>query len=479
MGFKRLKIAGFNGLDTQKGDFHGDASVSPDAVNFVCADGVMKTAGGTREYAPQLPAEGTRLFQAFFREAQTGADRRILMASGGGRLFALVNGAWKEIGSGFRSDEWEAVSYRKDDRELVLMVNGVDGMAAWDGESGQISMMEPEQGGETIRFSQLTLLYERLWGAVHADAPDRIYWSESFDPENWEIDYDQPDEGGGFVDVATFDGSRIRAVKAAFDDVLIFKDKSMHRLNGTYPGEFSLTQVYGSEGTLAVKTIVNTAARLYFLGGEGLCVYNGMSVQTLAQAGERKLAGIWQRLNREALAGACAAIFGDTMYLALPLDGAERNSHVLEYRLHDGTCSLVELADVRAFLAVRETMGEKLICLIGKRIYEYGAGGSLAGRPIAARWVSPVIMPSAMETKRTVGRMSMMIEAETDGAVRLGLESGERERKLVVPLRKGVNLVRQRIRIRGRAFRFTIENVDGCGLKLPGGLEILMEERGR
>ena len=479
MGFKRLKITGFKGLDTQKGDFHTDASVSPDAVNFICADGVMRTAGGTREYAPQLPAEGARLFQAFFRDAQTGADRRVLMASGGGRLFALENGAWRTIGGGYQSDEWEAVAYRKDDSELILMVNGVDGLAAWDGGSGQAFMMEPEQGGQPILFSQLTLLYERLWGAVHADAPDRIYWSESFDPEDWEIDDDQPDEGGGFVDVATFDGSRIRAVKAAFDDVLIFKDKSMHRLSGTYPGEFSLTQVYGSEGTLAVKTIVNTAARLYFLGSEGLCVYNGMSVQTLAQAGERKLVGIWERMTRTALAGACAAIFGDTMYLALPLDGAEKNSHVLEYRMHDGTCSLVELADVREFLVVREAMGERLICLIGNRIYEYGAGGQLAGQPIEARWISPVIMPSAMEAKRTVGRMSMIIEAEEDGAVRLGLVSAEKERKQVVPLRKGVNLIRKRIRIRGRTFRFTIENVNGCGMKLPGGLEILMEERGR
>ena len=57
MGFRRLKIHGFKGLDTQKGDFHGDASVSPDAVNFICADGVMKTAGGTREYAERLPVK--------------------------------------------------------------------------------------------------------------------------------------------------------------------------------------------------------------------------------------------------------------------------------------------------------------------------------------------------------------------------------------------------------------------------------------
>ena len=479
MGFRRLKIHGFKGLDTQKGDFHEDASVSPDAVNFICADGVMKTAGGTREYAARLPVQGARLFQAFFRDGGNGADRSVLMASGGGGIYALVNGAWKQIGSGYGSDEWESVSYRRNDEELILMVNGRGGMAAWDGKSERVTGMNPVQGGEEIRFEHLTLLYERLWGAVHADAPDRIYWSESFEPDNWEVDYTNPDEGGGFIDVATFDGSRIRAVKAAFDDVLIFKDKSMHRLNGTYPGEFSLTQVYGSEGTLAAKTIVSTASRLYFLGWEGLCVYNGMSVQTLMQAGERKLTGIWERMNREAITGACAAVFGDTMYLALPLDGAEENSHVIEYRLHDGTCSLVKLAGVREFLAVREEMGERLICLIGDRIYAYGEGGMLAGEPVEARWLSPVITPSSLDVKRTVSRMGMVIEAENGGAVRLVLTDGEKERTTVIPLKQGVNVVRQRMRIRGRTFRFSIENVDGCGMRLPDGLEILMEERER
>lgn len=479
MSFKRLKIAGFRGLDTQMGDFHGDLSTSPDAVNFVCADGMMSTAGGTREYAAGLPVQGARLYQAFFRDSATGADRRVMLASGGGALYALEGGAWRQIGSGYGSDEWEAVNYRRDDQELILMVNGTDGMISWDGVSAQVQKMETEQGGEEIRFAHLTLLYERLWGAVHADAPDRIYWSESFEPGNWEVNYGTPDAGGGFIDVATFDGSRIRAIRAAFDDVLIFKDKSMHRLNGTYPGEFSLTQVYGSEGTLAPKTIVSTASRLYFLGSEGLCIYNGMSVQSLTQAGERRLKGIWERMNRETMKDACAAIFGDVMYLALPLDGAEENSHVIEYRLNDGTCSLVELPGVRDFLVLREESGEKLICLIGDTVYEYGAGGTLAGKPTAARWVSPVIAPSSLDIRRTVGRMSLVIEAEEDGGVRLGLMSGEKEKSSVIRLKKGANLIRQRIRIRGRTFRFFIENVDGCAIRLPDGLEILMEERER
>ena len=454
MGFRRLRISGFKGLDTQKGDFHDDLATSPDTMNFICENGRMKTAGGTAEYAPRLPVEGARLFQAFFRDGISKEDRRILMAAGGGGLYALMNGVWTAIGTGYSSDEWRAVSYRSEDRDMILLANGVDAMTAWDGVSAAAESIRPSQAGEEIAFEHLTLLYERLWGAVHANVPDRIYWSESFTPEDWELNYDTPEAGGGFIDVATFDGSRIRAIAAAFDDVLIFKDKSMHRLNGTYPGEFSLTQVYGSEGTLAARTIVHTADRLYFLGADGLCVYNGMSVSTMAHSGERKLEGIWKRMNRAALEGACAAIYRDTMYLALPLDGAEENSHVVQYRLADGNCSVVELAGVKDWLVLRGADGEKLICLIGNGIFEYGAGIRLNGAAVGARWLSPVIALNTLTAKRTVGRMYLTAEAETDGAgIRLTLMGDRVRRSREIPLKKGTNLIRQRIRARGRTFR--------------------------
>ncbi len=477
MGWKRLRIPHFRGLDTRRGDFGADAAYAADAVNFVCADGVMSTAGGTAEYAPMLPAAGESLFQAFFRDAQTMEEKRVLMVSGGGCVYALTDGVWKEIAQGCASDRWRFVNYRSGECELVLMVNGVDGMLSWDGVSERAEKMTALQGGQEIRFEHLTLLYERLWGAVHASAPDRIYWSESFAPEDWEVNYDAPDAGGGFLDVATFDGSRIRSIVAAFDDVLIFKDKSMHRLNGTYPGEFSLTQVYGSEGTIAPRSIVHTADRLYFLGTDGLCVYNGMSVSTLEHAGEKKLKGIWERMNRSAIGKACAAIWRDVLYLALPLDGARENSHVLEYRLNEKCASLVEIAGVKEWLVVREEAGERLLCLVGKKIFEYGRGGLLNGSMVKAHWVSPEITLGTLTTKCTVGRICMAVEAREEGAeMRLVLMSGQKVREQRVRLGQGLNLIRQRLRMRGRTFRFRVENADGCELRFPDGMEIVLEE---
>ena len=479
MAIRSLKIGEFHGLDTRWEDFHRDAGTSPGAVNFICREGGLERAAGTTLYGPRLPEEGARLMQAFLRDENTHADRRVLLAAGAGRLYALEGGEWRQIGEGYASDDWRGVNYRGGETEMMLMVNGQGGILRWNGQ-GDAQWLRPTQGGEEIAFSQLTLLYERLWGAVRADAPDRIYWSDSFDPENWEPDYDAPDSGGGFLDVATFDGSRIRAVAAAFDDVLVFKDKSVHRISGTYPGEFSLSQVYGSEGTLAPRTIAHTADRLYFLGAEGLCVYNGMTVAALAHSGDGRMDGIWKRMNRGAMEKACAAIHGETLYLALPLDGAEENSHVVEYRLDEKTWSLVSLAGVRDWLVIREGTGERLLCLVGRRVYAYGRGDALAGELINACWISPELAPGALASRKTVRFLSMAVNARPaaggECGVRLSLISGGRERSCVVYLPEGLSLIRRRLRIRGRSVRFRIENIDGCYLSLPDGMEIELEE---
>ena len=43
-------------------------------------------------------------------------------------------------------------------------------------------------------------------------------------------------------------------------------------------------------------------------------------------------------------------------------------------------------------------------------------------------------------------------------------------------MKLGLNEVRKRIKIRGRSFRFKIENIDGASLTLPAGMEIALEE---
>ena len=56
------------------------------------------------------------------------------------------------------------------------------------------------------------------------------------------------------------------------------------------------------------------------------------------------------------------------------------------------------------------------------------------------------------------------------------LIGGGKRRTKCIELEEGINLLRERIRLRARQFRIRIENAQGCRLHFPDGLEILLEE---
>ena len=458
----------------------------------------------------------------------------------------LDGASWTPIAAGFESNDWSAVNYRDGEKEWIVLTNGVDPAQYWDGENTASMPLSPRQGdinqstvettvvevevagqdsettetytdedgvtttvttkitfttdkdgkiikttdvttelsavGEELTFSKLTLLYERLWGAVVSEYPDRVYWSDTFDAQDWEFDYsDSENTGGGFLDVATFDGTRIRAIVAAFDDVLIFKDKSVHRLNGTYPGEFSLTQVYGAEGTLAPRTICHTGDKLWFLSCDGLCVYDGMQVTSLSAAGDRRLKDVWSRINDSTIQNACAVIQDGIIRLAVPLDGSIINTHVIEYDTQSGVYSLIELPGVDDWLLLREGQRETLLFLNGDQLYRYDSGYNVYGDGVNASWLSPEISCGTMSSRKSTGRIYMYVNAQSRDVERkprmkITMISGNKSREKILQLKAGRNDIRKRVKIRGRTFRFKLENMDGDPLTIERGIEIYIEE---
>lgn len=466
-----LRVRAFRGLDQSRGDWGGDPAAAAQCVNFICRGGVLERASGMTAISPQPPAGCVRLFQAFFRT--DGADDSRLVAAGNGCLYALTGGAWTTLGTGFASDDWCAVNYRKGESDLLILTNGRGPMQTWDGKSASLTPITPTVDGQNTAFERLTLIYERLWGAVCASQPDRVYWSESFAPDSWALNPDIPDSGGGYADVATFDGSRIRAVTAAFDDVLIVKDRSLHRLSGTYPGDFTLTQVYGGEGTLAPRTLVQTADRLYFLGRDGLCVYDGMTVSSLVHRGDERARGVFERLNPDAVDQACAVLTGDVMYIALPLDGASANSHVLRYSLADDSWALLSLAGVRDFLIHRDGQKEELLCLTDEGLFQLGGGDTFGTESIAAEWLSPQLLGDRRIERKRTNRLRVTVETEKAGAITLFTQSERGRAERTIDLPAGISVLKPRLRVCGRRIRFGLKT--SAPVRLPEGLALEIE----
>lgn len=515
MNERKLTINGFTGIDQSRGLYSMDYGSSPDAVNFRTHDGLLMTVGGVSEYGDMVPVEtyliypkttlfpaattfpieidtiyllnNARIFQGYFRDAQHNDFSKLIMTVYG-RIYAADDDGhnWRLIKTQQSTNDWTAVNYRDENVDWIIFTNGVDTPLYWDGVSDNAMPLNITQGSpvaEQLHFQNITLLKERLWGGVASQYPDRIYWSHTFDPEDWELNFiDSEYDGGGFIDVATFDGSRIRAIVAAMDELLIFKDKSIHRLTGSYPGEFAVNQIYGTDGTLAYRTIVDTGTALYFLAGEGLVRYSGMSATPLSANGDKKLRELWPRINKSTIQNACAAFMDNIIYLSVPLDGSIINTHVIEYDITTGNYNIIELPGVDDWLVLRQGQTETLLIISAGHIYRYNSGYTFFNNePINAVWTSPSISCGTLAAKKQTGRFYMSINATSldvnrPPEVKLSMISGKKTRTKIVKLKNGVNEIRKRVKVRGRSFQFKIENLHGDPLTIHSGVEIHIEE---
>lgn len=510
MAERKLTIEEFTGVDQTRGLHSMDYGSSPDGTNFRTRDGMLMTVGGVSKYGAALP-ENTehyppalstgRLFQGFFNDS-SGSNFTKLVAVLYGRVYVADPDAesWFDMMDDLNDGQLEydltnnysVVNYRHENDDRLFLINNNSSIfgatTSWQYDGGGIlqpyEIKYDDQAGSYIRHAGKVALYkERMWIAGNEQYPDRVYWSNAFDPDDWEMNFENSEfEGAGYVDVATFDGSAILAMKTFMDDLLIFKTNTIHRLSGSYPGEFAVTQIFGAESTFSPRTIVDDGHTLYFLTDKGLAKYSGMTVNLLESLGDKRLKDIWSRINNSTINRACAAMMGNIIYLAVPLDGSIINTHVIEYNTTTFQYNILELPGVDDWLVLREGQMETLLYLCENQVYKYDSGYTFYdAEPINAVWTTPYLSCGSLASKKQTGRIYMSINATSldinrQPSIKLTMLSGDKVRSKIIPLKNGMNEIRKRVKIRGRTFRLKIENQNGDPLTINKGVEIHVEE---
>lgn len=473
-----LDIDRFRGIDQSESGVHKDVRTSPDMENFVIERGEMRSAPGARQWGQALPVTGevTTIMEAAYHR-EDGTTEYQLIAATEGKLFRARGEYWEQVGEGFQSDRWDAINYRKNTEEWHIITNGKDPVQYGTREGDNYQPLEgaPAVGG------YIALSDERLWlGGVPNDQ-EIVYWSWDNDPNNWSVDLEHPEQGGGFIYIRTHDGTKVIAVKALMNDVVIFKDRSLHRIVGNYPGEYELVNVYGSTGPISENTIVSTGPAVYFLCAEGLCVYDGMTVQSLAlSGGDNRLAALNTRFNRAAAETACSVIHRNCMYVAMPIDGSAVNNAVLVWDMTENIYTLMTDYRVDSWLVHHTDDGEKLLFARAGKIMVM-EGDTNDGEMINARWVSPWFDAGSKSARKTSGRIYMSLRAYMpDGGnarIRLRMESEKKVREKIIEIKKdGVNVIRPRVKLRGRVLRMSIETVEGARVAIQQGLQMKIEK---
>lgn len=472
-----LVLRGFGGLDQSKDRNLISYSDSPDCVNMSTEYGALRTANGYRRIdAPQVPG-GVKSMGAFYRRSD---GRRWILCANANGIYAWSDdegsdkSKWENIytppaaadgTAGSMGEMVDFLNYQDKESDVVLMADGVNPVLTWAG-SDKATARE----GITPHFAHIEMNYERVWGAGAPGEPDTVYWSRQFDVGDWTGDVDDPDNGGGFLQAPTWNGGQIRLIRALFSDIVIFKDQDVLKLTGTYPGEYQVSRVTGTEGPVAVRTVCQLNDKVYFVGRTGLCFYDGIRAQN---AGDRRAQKWYERISESYVERACAVVHGHKMFIALPIDGSAENNCVLEYDMNRDTIMPRTGISAAHWL---EMDGRLLFAGANGVIYEYGVGATYDGAPISAYWETPTYnMGSSTITGDRVTKQLGEITCYGKGRMHILARADEKQKQSEVIMHTYDKRTRKRLNLRGRRFSLRLSSVDGLPFEIYGNLTISMD----
>ena len=432
-----------------------NATVS--AQNVRIADGTLRTAAGYQKYigAPVPDTAGNpaaigSLMKFYRNEGNT----RYLLAAAGGRVLYWdpsggVGGNWTAIGSGFSTDIFDFLNYQNENMEMVIIGNGLEATQKWTGPAPGGTSLDA-LGGTPPKMKSLALHYERLWCIGDSSNPNRATYSGKMNPENW----DESDEDkAGHVDVLTWDGGVLLGLSNIFDDVVLYKTHNMFRVIGTYPGEYELRQVFSTRSAIAERSIVSEGTLAFHLCHDGIYVYDGTQAQLL---GGERIKEYFKSLNQAALPGACAEIYNDKLYMAVPEGASPVNNAVIEYDILNDSFMIRRGMEITQFLEYDDKL---LFSASNGYVYVFDEGASQDGRDIEAVYETPWEDLGRRDLVKTIQEFYAV--AEGIGRVSITLITDTMNRRYLMDLPRQAEVVRLPVFAEGRLFKLRFENVAG------------------
>lgn len=498
----------FRGLMQYGDGIDTDVRYATEAVNAETPAGVLQPLGApTLLQGADLPEPIETLALLHRRWYADPQQRDLLVASSAGQLYARVanGGSWTvlEMPAGvaaFQGNDWSWVTYEINPEgseapvDVLLLSNAIDGMFMLRGDNLTLTAVEtPKKFGVIERHA------ERIWGGAIIGDPDMLVYSAPYDPTDWKAQTEIPEDGAGDILQPSWDGDSFTALRAFGSQLIAFKKTRVWRILGTDPGEYVFKEQYGG-GAPYARTIVVDTERIFALTDRGVVVYDGLSVTPFQQ---QYAQSVFARMNKAALGEACACIWRDCYYCALPLDGADHCNAVLVYNTVENTWLLHDAVSVSTFLPSEEalyfTSPEA-----PSSVFTWSADSWESGAACKAvtRWVTPwndlgsksivksvfdLYMTLEVQDRPVVLRVSMQTEkwiktrylhASPGEATARFAGWGVRD-DLKTSGRTPVSVpAPQRIRFNGsaRRFRLIIESSPGgAPWRLVGGLQLAME----
>ena len=479
-----VRIHGFSGL-YQDGDGVGvDPKYALEAVNVETAGGVLQSAARCEHLKAEVAGPIGTLMRLHRRWHTADGQKDVLVAASGGQLYFMPpdGDVWTRLQTpegieAYESDAWSFAAYEINPEgtdapvDVLLLSNERDGMICVRGDTMAVSHVPtPKKFGVIARYA------ERIWGGAIADNPDMLSYSAPFDPFDWTQNNDLPEDGAGDILQPSWDGDSFLSLTQFGAQLLALKKRRVWRILGTDPGEYVFREQYGG-GVAAPATVAVAGERVLMLGEEGLESYDGLSVEPY---GRPYAKGVFARMNRGAVHGACACLHGGRYYLALPLNDSPHNNAVLVYDTRERSWLLREGITVRAFLSTDQGLYFTSATEPG-RVWKWGEDARRTGAVSPARWIGPWLELGEKNARKGGWTVLLTVEAEAPAELWISIrtEKKVRTKRLdVAPSGRRGELPRQRKLVfggSGRRFRLEIESRGLAAWRLVGGIQVDVE----
>ncbi len=470
-----VRMVGFLGLYQDGDGINVDTRYALDAVNVETQGGVLRSAARPVHLRPELSGPIGTLARLYLRWPGNGGAGDVLVAASGGRLYWMRQGGerWMEMVlpdgvTAFQRDAWSWVTYEMNPEgaeepvDVLLMSNAKDGMICVRGDTMVAERVEtPRKFGVIARYA------ERIWGGAIDGDPDMLVYSAPFDPFNWTQNDVFPEDGAGDVMQPSWDGDSFTALTQFGAQLVAFKKRRAWRILGTDPGEYVFREQYGG-GAMFAATVAVDGEGILMLGREGLMRYDGLSVAPYEQPYAKR---VFARMNQAALDGACACVYQDRYYCALPLDGSPSNNAVLVHDARERTWLLREGPRVKAFLPTDDGLYYTSEAEPG-RVWRWGEDAEITGALAPTRWVGPWLEFGAKTARKGGWLVTLTVAAKAPLDISVTIRTEKKARTKTLHVQPGEALRRLVFGGAGQRWRLEIESCGNQAWSIPGGVQV-------
>jgi hypothetical protein len=426
------------------------------AQNVDISNGNLKTINGYTKYATNAIADGISRLMKFYKNNADGTVTGYLLAGTAAAtpiIQLLTGNTWSTLKSGLTSSNFNYINYQQASTDIVIIGNGVDVLMKWDGTTFA------NLGGTPPVVKSIGLHTERVWGTVDKANPNKVYYSDEFDPEDWTI----ATTGAGFLDIPTFDGGVCVGLSTIFNDVVIFKTNSIHRIFGTYEGNFELIQVYSTVGSIAERSIVFSSTLAFFLTKDGIYYYDGVSTNPLL--GDK----IQFTINKSYSKNAVSIIYDNKLYVAFPEGASTVNNSIIVYDLIKKNVMIRRNIEVTDFIEFDDKL---LFTNTTGYVYEMDTGTTFDGTAIVVYYETPY---TDLDMKNVTKNSSMIyFTASGSGDIKVDYTFDGKVKSKTYTLTATEKVYKKPINCRGRKFKIKFSNVTGSSFTLSSP-ELIMD----